>query len=141
MVHSKHWTHECRFGSKGDITLSDWEVRFTPIADGGNGSTRSLRGLDPRGLYSAFALNAVVAEDKMEKLIDLFCHAIRISDPLSIKIAVGIVGGGIPLLFLSALFVLLGELSTSRREAEMPVSHRPARRKGRAARKSPAITE
>ena len=77
----------------------------------------------------------------MEKLIDLFCHAIRITDPLSIKIAVGMVGGGIPLLFLSALFVLLGELSTSRREAEMPVSHRPARRKGRAARKSPAITE
>jgi hypothetical protein len=40
----------------------------------------------------------------MEKLIDLFCHAIRITDPLSIKIAVGMVGGGIPLLFLSALF-------------------------------------
>ena len=45
----------------------------------------------------------------MEKLIDLFCHVIRITDPLSIKIAVGMVGGGIPLLFLSALFVLLGE--------------------------------
>ena len=35
----------------------------------------------------------------MEKLIDLFCHAIRITDPLSIKIAVGMVGGAIPLLF------------------------------------------
>jgi hypothetical protein len=81
-----------------------------PIADGGNASTRSLRGLDPRELYSAFALNALVAEDKMEKLIDLFCHAMRITDPLSIKIAVGMVGGGIPLLFLSALFVLLGGL-------------------------------
>ena len=32
----------------------------------------------------------------MEKLIDIFCHAIRITDPLSIKIAVGIVGGGLP---------------------------------------------
>lgn len=81
-----------------------------PIADGGNASTRPLRELDPRELYLAFALNALVAEDKMEKLIDLFCHAIRITDPLSIKIAVGMVGGGIPLLFLSALFVLLGSL-------------------------------
>ena len=69
----------------------------------------------------------------MEKLIDLFCHAIRITDPLSIKIAVGMVGGGIPLLFLYALFVLLGELAATQREATMPVSHRPARRKGRAA--------
>ena len=40
----------------------------------------------------------------MEKLIDLFCHVIRITDPLSIQIAVGMVGGGIPLLFLYALF-------------------------------------
>jgi hypothetical protein len=38
----------------------------------------------------------------MEKLIDVFCHAIRITDPLSIKIAVGIVGGGLPLIFLVA---------------------------------------
>jgi hypothetical protein len=74
-------------------------------------------------------------------LIDLFCHAIRITDPLSIKIAIGMVGGGIPLLFLSALFVLLGELATSQRKAEMPVSHRPARRKGPAARKPPAVTD
>ena len=36
----------------------------------------------------------------MERLIDLFCHAIRISDPLSIKIAVGIIGGGLPLIFM-----------------------------------------
>jgi hypothetical protein len=28
-------------------------------------------------------------------LIGLFCHAIRITDPLSIKIAVRMVGGGI----------------------------------------------
>ena len=47
----------------------------------------------------------------MEKLIDLFCHVIRITDPLSIQIAVGMVGGGIPLLFLYALFILLGELT------------------------------
>jgi hypothetical protein len=39
----------------------------------------------------------------MEKLIDIFCHAIRITDPLSIKIAVGIVGGGLPLIFLAAV--------------------------------------
>jgi hypothetical protein len=125
---------------KADIHRHRVYVRLVPIADGGNASTRSLRGLDPRELYSAFALNALVAEDKMEKLIDLFCHAMRITDPLSIKIAVGMVGGGIPLLFLSALFVWLGELATSRREAEMTVLRRPARRKGRAARKSPAVT-
>ena len=77
----------------------------------------------------------------MEKLVDLFCHAIRITDPLSIKIAVGMVGGGIPLLFLSALFVLLGELASSQRGAEMTTLHRPARRKGRAARKSPAAAK
>ena len=72
----------------------------------------------------------------MEKLIDIFCHAIRITDPLSIKIAVGVVGGGIPLLFLSALFVLLGELAAGQRETAMSVSYRPARRKGRASRRS-----
>ena len=77
----------------------------------------------------------------MEKLIDLFCHAMRITDPLSIKIAVGMVGGGIPLLFLSALFVWLGQLAAAQREAEMPVSRTPAHRKGRAARKSPAVTK
>ena len=52
----------------------------------------------------------------MEKLIDLFCHVIRITDPLSIQIAVGMVGGGIPLLFLYALFILLGELVAKQRE-------------------------
>ena len=77
----------------------------------------------------------------MEKLIDLFCHAIRITDPLSIKIAVGMVGGGIPLLFLSALFVLLGELANSQRGAEMSTLDKPTRRKGRAERKSSAAKQ
>jgi hypothetical protein len=45
----------------------------------------------------------------MEKLIDVFCHAIRITDPLSIKIAVRIVGGGRPLIFLPALFIMLSK--------------------------------
>ena len=73
----------------------------------------------------------------MEKLIDLFCHLIRITDPLSIQIAVGMVGGGIPLLFLYGLFAMLGELVAKQREATTPVSHRPARRrKGRAAPRS-----
>jgi len=74
----------------------------------------------------------------MEKLIDLFCHVIRITDPLSIKIAVGMVGGGIPLLFLSAFFVLLGEFAAVQRETAMSVSSRLARRKGRASRRSPS---
>jgi hypothetical protein len=46
----------------------------------------------------------------MEKLIDVFCHAIRITDPLSIKIAVGIVGGGLPLIFLIAALIKLKRL-------------------------------
>jgi hypothetical protein len=75
----------------------------------------------------------------MEKLIDVFCHAIRITDPLSIKIAAGVVGGGIPLLFLYALFILLGELAAGQREAATPVSDKPARRKGRAGRRSPSV--
>jgi hypothetical protein len=75
----------------------------------------------------------------MEKLVDFFCHAIRITDPLSIKIAVGVIGGGIPLLFLSALFIRLGELVAQQREAAMSVSYRPARRKGRAGRRSPSV--
>jgi hypothetical protein len=61
----------------------------------------------------------------MEKMIDLFCHVIRITDPLSIKIAVGMVGGGIPLLFLSALFVLLGELAARQREVTTPPNSPP----------------
>ena len=75
----------------------------------------------------------------MEKLVDLFCHVIRITDPLSIKIAVGIVGGGIPLLFVSALFIRLGKLAAEQREAAMSVSIRPARRNGRAGRRSPSV--
>jgi hypothetical protein len=77
----------------------------------------------------------------MEKLIELFCHVIRVTDPLSIQIAVGMVGGGIPLLFLYALFILLGELASKEREATTPVSHRSARRKGRAAPRSPPVTK
>jgi hypothetical protein len=77
----------------------------------------------------------------MEKLIELFCHVIRITDPLSIQVAVGMVGGGIPLLFLYALFILLGELAAKEREITTPVSHRPARRKGRAAPRSPQVTK
>jgi hypothetical protein len=75
----------------------------------------------------------------MEKLVDFFCHAIRITDPLSIKIAVGVIGGGIPLLFLSALFILLGELVAEQREAAMSASYRPAHRKGRVGRRSPSV--
>ncbi len=52
----------------------------------------------------------------MEKLIELFCHAIRISDPLSIKIAVGIVGGGLPLILMVAGLTKLGEFVATRRE-------------------------
>ena len=46
----------------------------------------------------------------MEKLVDIFCHAIRITDPLSIKIAVGIVGGGLLLVLITAALIKLGEL-------------------------------
>jgi len=53
----------------------------------------------------------------MERLIDLFCHAIRISDPLSIKIAVGIIGGGLPLIFMVAALTKLGEFWARQREA------------------------
>jgi hypothetical protein len=56
----------------------------------------------------------------MEKLIDLFCHAIRITDPLSIKIAVGIVGGGLPLIFMVAALMRLGELVARQRETTVP---------------------
>jgi len=52
----------------------------------------------------------------MEKLIDIFCHAIRITDPLSIKIAVGIIGGGLPLIFIVAALTKLGELVSRQRE-------------------------
>src|SRR5262245_13020238 len=52
----------------------------------------------------------------MERLIDLFCHAIRITDPLSIKIAVGIVGGGLPLIFIVAALMRLGEFVARQRQ-------------------------
>jgi hypothetical protein len=58
----------------------------------------------------------------MEKLIDVFCHAIRITDPLSIKIAVGIVGGGLPLIFLIAVLVALGNFAAWEREISAPTS-------------------
>ena len=56
----------------------------------------------------------------MERLIDLFCHAIRISDPLSIKIAVGVIGGGLPLIFIVAALTKLGEFWARQREAAAP---------------------
>src|SRR5262249_5595236 len=56
----------------------------------------------------------------MEKLIDIFCHAIRITDPLSIKIAVGIVGGGLPLIFLVGLFIKLSDFVARQRETTVP---------------------
>jgi hypothetical protein len=60
----------------------------------------------------------------MERLIDFFCHAIRITDPLSIKIAVGIVGGGLPLIFMVAALMKLGEFIGRQRETS--VQHREA---------------
>jgi len=67
----------------------------------------------------------------MQRLIDLFCHAIRITDPLSIKIAVGIIGGGLPLIFMVAALTKLGELvarqrgATISRAPENPVPDAP----------------
>jgi|GEM_PF-634954 hypothetical protein len=77
----------------------------------------------------------------MEKLIDLFCHAIRITDPLSIKIAVGIVGGGLPLIFMVAALMRLGDLVARQRETAVPntpsiVPDEPERSKARAGRRS-----
>jgi hypothetical protein len=88
----------------------------------------------------------------MERLIDIFCHAIRITDPLSIKIAVGVIGGGLPLIFIVAALTKLGELVARLREttvpntlgettmpntpAEIPVPDTPARSKGKASRRS-----
>jgi hypothetical protein len=78
----------------------------------------------------------------MEKLIDVFCHAIRITDPLSIKIAVGIVGGGLPLIFLVALFIMLSDFVVRQREttvpntpSDNPASDAPNRSKGKASRR------
>jgi hypothetical protein len=59
----------------------------------------------------------------MEKLIDIFCHAIRIHDPLSIKIAVGIGGGG--LIFMIAVLIILGGFAAWEREITTPVSRKP----------------
>jgi hypothetical protein len=77
----------------------------------------------------------------MENLIDIFCHAIGITDPLSIKIAVGVIGGGLPMLFFSALFVMLGQLAAEQRESTMPVSHRPVPRKKRAGQRGASARE
>ncbi|MGB7011274.1 MAG: hypothetical protein WCB61_13290 [Pseudolabrys sp.] len=82
----------------------------------------------------------------MERLIDLFCHAIRISDPLSIKIAVGIIGGGLPLIFIVAALTKLGEFWARQREAtvlgtpgENAVPEAPDRGKESAGRRSRSV--
>jgi hypothetical protein len=83
----------------------------------------------------------------MERLIDIFCHAIRITDPLSIKIAVGIVGGGLPLIFIVAAIMKLGEFVGRQRETNVQrettvantpslVPDEPARNKESAGRRS-----
>jgi hypothetical protein len=79
----------------------------------------------------------------MEKLIDIFCHAIRITDPLSIKIAVGIIGGGLPLILMIAALTKLGEHVVRQREITMPhtpspnlVPGEPGRSKESASRRS-----
>ncbi|MFZ1193420.1 MAG: hypothetical protein WAO13_19165 [Pseudolabrys sp.] len=81
----------------------------------------------------------------MERLIDVFCHAIRITDPLSIKIAVGIIGGGLPLIFLIGVLIRLSELAASLRENTTPVSHLLDHRKRRVGRRSaskkPAVSQ
>ena len=61
----------------------------------------------------------------MEKLIELFCHAIRITDPLSIKIAVGIIGGGLPLVVMIAALTKLGDFTAWEREITMPHAQSP----------------
>ena len=80
----------------------------------------------------------------MERLIDLFCHAIRISDPLSIKIAVGIIGGGLPLIFIIAALTKLGEFWERQREVIVPlvrqaVPNTPDRGKESAGRRSRSV--
>jgi len=91
---------------------------------------------DARWTRIALTFNIHPAGDTMEKLIDIFCHAIRITDPLSIKIAVGVIGGGLPLFFLFGLFVMLGELAAGLRESTMPASHKSTPRKERAGRRA-----
>jgi hypothetical protein len=82
----------------------------------------------------------------MEKLIDIFCHAIRITDPLSIKIAVGIIGGGLPLIFMVAALTKLGEFWARQREitvlgtpGENPVPDALDRGKESAGRRSRSV--
>ena len=77
----------------------------------------------------------------MERLIDIFCHAIRITNPLSIKIAVGIVGGGLPLIFMVAALMRLGQLIARQRQTTVPntpslVPAAPERSKESAGRRS-----
>ena len=76
----------------------------------------------------------------MENLVDIFCHAIGITDPLSIKIAVGVIGGGIPMLVVYALLIMLGEIAAAQREdTAPPVSHQPVRQKKRARQRSSSV--
>ena len=82
----------------------------------------------------------------MQRLIDLFCHAIRITDPLSIKIAVGIIGGGLPLIFMVAALMKLGEFWSRQLEATVPgtpgenaVPDTPDRGKESAGRRSRSV--
>ena len=82
----------------------------------------------------------------MEKPTDIFCHAIRITGPLSIKIAVGIIGGGLPLIFLVAVFMMLSEFAARLRESTTPVTYQPDRHKRRvgrspSTRKKPAASQ
>ena len=77
----------------------------------------------------------------MERLIDIFCHAIRITDPLSIKIAAGVIGGGLPLIFIVAALTKLGELVARPRQTTVPntpslVPAAPERSKESAGRRS-----
>jgi hypothetical protein len=131
---------------KSDMCGAATDVRFGPKADI---SARSLSWpcfdvsrRDARRLSWGHAFNSAGRND-MERLIDIFCHAIRITDPLSIKIAVGVIGGGLPLIFIVAALTKLGELVARLREttvpntpAEIPVPDTPARSKGKASRRS-----
>ncbi|HEY6754554.1 MAG TPA: hypothetical protein VI077_07540 [Pseudolabrys sp.] len=78
----------------------------------------------------------------MENLIDIFCHVIGITDPLSIKIAVGVIGGGIPMLVVYALLIMLGEIAAAQRESTtLSASQEPARPKKRARQRTPTDTK
>src|SRR5262245_5700061 len=88
---------------------------------------------DARRLSWGLSFNFAGRND-MERLIDIFCHAIRITDPLSIEIAVGVIGGGLPLIFIVAALIKLGELVARQREITVPDT--PAPGKGKASRRS-----